>query len=191
MMSAMTLDAAQRLLDRLVKLESRITWLSARPDLEAYNGAVDSVAEFVAPELTTCFGAKTDRPRPAEFYERANGWPEPEPRTVFRVDTFEHSEHGTLFRAFVSGDNPEGYLDYAKAWILEGEAPKLVAIGFLFTRGEHPQWRLQYGDASRFRRADGSREFDWDGLGKLVTTVRLNEPNQELGRLYHNDDVAF
>lgn len=190
-MSSMTLEAVRSSLDRLTALESRVIWLSARPDLEAYNAAIDSVAELVAPELTTCFGAKLHSPRAAEFYERTKTWPEPEPRTVFRVDTFEHPEHGALYRAFVSMNNPDGYLDYSQSWVLQGDTPTLVAIGFLFTRGEHPQWRLEHGDPARFRCADGSHDFNWTALGELADTARLCEPNQALGKLYHADDAEF
>ncbi|MCH2045018.1 MAG: hypothetical protein MK212_12950 [Saprospiraceae bacterium] len=82
------MNELQNFLNEFLTAEAEVSNKYRQPDLEAYNAAVDQIANYTSEELNLSFGAKLVQLRDANDYERVKNYPLSIPRHIFRIDQY-------------------------------------------------------------------------------------------------------
>ncbi|MCG8541523.1 MAG: hypothetical protein MJA82_16530 [Clostridia bacterium] len=177
-------DEVIAFLEEFFAAEQTLLERHLKPNLQAYNDAVDAVARYAVPELKNSFGAKLAQLRDAEYYERVKDWPPPAGRVLFRIDTHEAPDGAPLYSCLVSNSKPRKAKVFARFIVKRTDGALKIDATFHLTdngMGGAPQWYFGGGDKRYLRIVENEYEegeylLDEASLGRKIATERLTEP---------------
>ncbi len=198
--------------EQFIEAERVATNATSMPDLTAQHAAVDRLRTFVAPEcrrhgfvgaqlgpgeeLEVPFEAKLENLSSPEYYDMVKG-KESQGRKLLRVDTFEDDDARIRYRCILSFGHSGKKYRHALVVNEVGGSLKITALAYFvpprykddpIDEDNRPKWKYDAGNPDVYR--DSKSEFNFDSLGKKVTTELLAAPTEEYSLLYHEGDVV-
>ena len=154
------------------------------PNLEAYNAAVDKMANFTTDEMKYAFGGKLISLRSEKAYERVRNYPDSIPRYIYRIDEYISQAGTPLFACYLSESSPDDdWFEYHTLLLIEETDNKLCIIAsFTFTQNHSGNYVYTLvSESSRdeffsFNKEDNNYELIPDSFGKKINTLRLMAP---------------
>lgn len=77
------------------------------PNLEAYNAAIDKIADFTTDEMKYAFGGKLISLRSESAYKRVRNYPDSSLRYIYRIDEYIRQAGTPLFACYLSEYSPD------------------------------------------------------------------------------------
>ena len=157
------------------------------PNLEAYNAAVDKMANFTTDEMKYAFGGKLISLRSEKAYERVRNYPNPIPRHIFRIDEYISEKGNLLYACYVSKSSPKPKKKkyYTLLLIEEVDGKLCIIASFAFGQNNSGEyvWTL-VSESSReeffsFNENDNNYELIPNSFGKKINTLRLMAPESD------------
>ena len=154
------------------------------PNLEAYNAAVDKMANFTTDEMKYAFGGKLISLRSEKAYERVRNYPDSIPRYIYRIDEYISQVGTPLFACYLSESSPDDdWFEYHTLVLVEEINDKLKIIArfaysendsgnYVYTlTGGGKSWVGKFVIETKY-----SKELIPDSFGKKINTLRLMPP---------------
>ena len=154
------------------------------PNLEAYNAAVDKMANFTTDEMKYAFGGKLISLRSEKAYERVRNYPDSIPRYIYRIDEYISQVGTPLFACYLSESSPDDdWFEYHTLVLVEEINDKLKIIArfaysendsgnYVYTlTGGGKSWVGKFVNETKY-----SKELIPDSFGKKINTLRLMTP---------------
>ena len=154
------------------------------PNLEAYNAAVDKIANFTTDEMKYAFGGKLISLLSKDSYEQYSTYPDSIPRYIYRIDEYISQVGTPLFACYLSESSPDDdWFEYHTLLLIEETDNKLCIIAsFTFTQNHSGNYVYTLvSESSRdeffsFNKEDNNYELIPDSFGKKINTLRLMAP---------------
>ena len=154
------------------------------PNLEAYNAAVDKMANFTTDEMKYAFGGKLISLLSKDSYEQYSNYPDSTPRYIYRIDEYISQAGTPLFACYVSKSSPKPKKKkyYTLLLIEEVDGKLCIIASFAFTQNHSGKYVYTLvSESSRdeffsFNKEDNNYELIPDSFGKKINTLHLMPP---------------
>ena len=154
------------------------------PNLEAYNAAVDKMANFTTDEMKYAFGGKLISLLSKDTYEQYSTYPDSIPRYIYRIDEYISQAGTPLFACYLSESSPDDdWFEYHTLVLVEEINDKLKIIArfaysendsgnYVYTlTGGGKSWVGKFVIETKY-----TKELIPDSFGKKINTLRLMAP---------------
>ena len=178
------MNRIQEFLNQFLIAETHLLNQYCIPNLEAYNAAVDKMANFTTDEMKYAFGGKLISLRSEKAYERVRNYPDSIPRYIYRIDEYISQVGTPLFACYLSESSPDDdWFEYHTLVLVEEINDKLKIIArfaysendsgnYVYTlTGGGKSWVGKFVIETKY-----SKELIPDSFGKKINTLRLMAP---------------
>ena len=178
------MNRIQEFLNQFLIAETHLLNQYCIPNLEAYNAAVDKMANFTTDEMKYAFGGKLISLRSEKAYERVRNYPDSIPRYIYRIDEYISQAGTPLFACYLSESSPDDdWFEYHTLVLVEEINDKLKIIArfaysendsgnYVYTlTGGGKSWVGKFVIETKY-----SKELIPDSFGKKINTLRLMAP---------------
>ena len=178
------MNRIQEFLNQFLIAETHLLNQYCIPNLEAYNAAVDKIANFTTDEMKYAFGGKLISLRSEKAYERVRNYPDSIPRYIYRIDEYISQAGTPLFACYLSESSPDDdWFEYHTLVLVEEINDKLKIIArfaysendsgnYVYTlTGGGKSWVGKFVIETKY-----SKELIPDSFGKKINTLRLMAP---------------
>jgi len=178
------MNRIQEFLNHFLIAETHLLNQYCIPNLEAYNAAVDKMANFTTDEMKYAFGGKLISLRSEKAYERVRNYPDSIPRYIYRIDEYISQAGTPLFACYLSESSPDDdWFEYHTLVLVEEINDKLKIIArfaysendsgnYVYTlTGGGKSWVGKFVIETKY-----SKELIPDSFGKKINTLRLMAP---------------
>ena len=178
------MNRIQEFLNHFLIAETHLLNQYCIPNLEAYNAAVDKMANFTTDEMKYAFGGKLISLLSKDSYEQYSTYPDSIPRHIYRIDEYISQAGTPLFACYVSKSSPKPKKKkyYTLLLIEEVDGKLCIIASFAFGQNNSGEyvWTL-VSESSRdeffsFNKEDNNYELIPDSFGKKINTLRLMPP---------------
>ena len=178
------MNRIQEFLNQFLIAETHLLNQYCIPNLEAYNAAVDKMANFTTDEMKYAFGGKLISLLSKDSYEHYSTYPDSIPRYIYRIDEYISQAGTPLFACYLSESSPDDdWFEYHTLVLVEEINDKLKIIArfaysendsgnYVYTlTGGGKSWVGKFVIETKY-----SKELIPDSFGKKINTLRLMPP---------------
>ena len=171
-------------LNKFFETEAEAIKASDVPDIETFNNKLEEMNKFLEKDVQNKLGLiPLNELKSEDYYNRVKNFPVPDPRFLFRIDTYDNKNHGKLYCCFVSDSNPDDWQAYLNLLVvskIEGEF-KVISVFFFSNKGglDEKKWHFNAGNEEFMERIDGHYILNNNSLGERKEIKRLLEPSDD------------
>ncbi|WP_108808033.1 MULTISPECIES: hypothetical protein [Aquimarina] len=158
---------------------------SDQADLDNFNDKLEIMNQFLVDDLKNNLGMiPLKELKDPNYYERVKNYPPPDPRFLFRIDTYKSNDKDYYrYHCFVSDSNPDDWRSYLNSFVVDKEGGEFKIFSMFFFSdkgmGGDKKWHFNAGEDRFMNKENGQYLLNIESLGDRIEINRITEPSDD------------